>query len=183
MKRTLVLIILAVLTVTLNAQQLETAEQKAKRMHWFKEAKLGVFIHWGIYAVNGIDESWSFYNGYISHADYMKQLEGFTAKSYNPEKWAKLIAESGAKYAVLTSKHHDGVALWNTKQDHYNVVEHTPAGKDLIGPFAKTIRKEGLKLGLYQYGEQSTTRCWTQSGWNHPRRTGYHLKRIGTLDT
>jgi alpha-L-fucosidase len=183
MKRTLVLIILAVLTATLNAQQLETAEQKAKRMHWFKEAKLGVFIHWGIYAVNGIDESWSFYNGYISHADYMKQLEGFTAKSYNPEKWAELIAESGAKYAVLTSKHHDGVALWNTKQDHYNVLEHTPAGKDLIGPFAKAIRKEGLKLGLYQYGGQSTTRYWTQSGWNHPRRTGYPLKRIGTLDT
>ena len=88
---------------------------KEKKMEWFEDAKLGIFIHWGIYAVNGIDESWSFYNGYISYNDYMKQLDGFTASAYKPEEWASLIKESGAKYAVLTSKHHDGVALWDTK--------------------------------------------------------------------
>src|SRR5680860_1811666 len=71
---------------------------KEQRLEWFKDARLGIFIHWGIYAVNGIDESWSFYNGYISYPDYMKQLDGFTAKNYDPEYWAKLIKESGAKY-------------------------------------------------------------------------------------
>src|SRR5512147_2847422 len=84
------------------------------RMAWFGDAKLGIFIHWGIYAVNGISESWSFHNGSISYEDYMKQLKGFTASKYDPAAWARLFKESGARYAVLTSKHHDGVALWNT---------------------------------------------------------------------
>ena len=122
---------------------------KSDRLAWFKDAKLGIFIHWGIYSVNGIGESWSFYNGYISYEDYLKQLDGFTAENYDPDYWAKLIKESGARYAVITSKHHDGVALWDTKQSDLNVVDRTPAGRDLIGPFVKALRKEGLKVGLY----------------------------------
>ncbi len=122
---------------------------KEERLAWFKDAKLGIFIHWGIYSVYGIDESWSFYNGYISYDDYMKQLDGFTAKNYNPDYWAKLIKESGAKYAVITTKHHDGVALWNTNQSELNVVEKTKAKRDLVTPFAEAIRKQELKLGLY----------------------------------
>ncbi len=122
---------------------------KNERLAWFKDAKLGIFIHWGIYSVNGIDESWSFYNGYISYDDYLKQLNGFTAENYDPEYWAELIRKSGARYAVLTAKHHDGVALWDTKQSDLNVVDRTPAGRDLIGPFVKALRKEGLKVGLY----------------------------------
>ena len=127
----------------------ETPAQKAQRMQWFEDAKLGIFIHWGIYAVDGIAESWSFHNGQISYEDYMKQLSGFTASRYNPDDWAKLFKESGARYAVLTSKHHDGVALWPTKLSHLNVVEKTPAGRDLIGPYCKALRKHGLKVGLY----------------------------------
>ena len=122
---------------------------KDERLVWFKDAKLGIFIHWGIYSVNGIDESWSFFNGYISYDDYLKQLNGFTAENYDPEYWAELIRKSGARYAVLTAKHHDGVALWDTKQSDLNVVDRTPAGRDLIGPFVKALRKEGLKVGLY----------------------------------
>jgi alpha-L-fucosidase len=69
------------------------------KMQWFADAKLGIFIHEGIYAVNGIDESWSFHNKKISYADYMKQLQGFTLKKYDPSAWADLIQESGARYA------------------------------------------------------------------------------------
>ena len=127
----------------------ESAEQKASRLQWFKDAKLGIFIHWGIYAVNGIDESWSFYNGYISYPDYMKQLKGFTAASYKPEDWASLIKESGAKYAVMTTKHHDGVALWDTKAGDLSVVKKTPAAHDLVAPFCDALRKSGIKVGLY----------------------------------
>jgi len=119
------------------------------KMQWFGDARLGIFIHWGIYAVNGIDESWSFFNGYISHEDYLKQLDGFTARNYDPEKWVDLIKESGAKYAVLTTKHHDGVALWDTQLGNLNVVDDTPAGRDLVEPFVKAMRKKGLKAGLY----------------------------------
>ncbi|MGL4492838.1 MAG: alpha-L-fucosidase, partial [Tannerellaceae bacterium] len=78
----------------------ETPQQKEKRMEWFQDAKLGVFIHWGIYSVRGVAESWSFYNKYLSYDEYMSQLNGFTAKNYNPEEWAELIKESGAQYTV-----------------------------------------------------------------------------------
>jgi alpha-L-fucosidase len=131
--------------IPLSAQEPGTE----KKMQWFKDAKLGIFIHWGIYAVNGIDESWSFYNGYISYEDYMKQLAGFTASAYKPDEWANLIKESGAKYAVLTSKHHDGVALWDTKLGELSVVKKSPAARDLVAPFVSELRKKGLRIGIY----------------------------------
>ena len=127
----------------------EPAGQDDSKMEWFGNARLGIFIHWGIYAVNGIDESWSFFNGYISYEDYMKQLDGFTAEKYDPAEWVDLIRKSGARYAVLTSKHHDGVALWDTRMSDLNVVDKTPAGKDLITPFVEELRKADLKVGLY----------------------------------
>lgn len=119
------------------------------KMQWFADAKLGIFIHWGIYAVNGIDESWSFYNNKISHKDYMNQLKGFTARNYDPLYWADLIKESGARYAVITTKHHDGVALWGTRQDHFSVVKNTPAKRDLLTPFFNALEKNGIKKGAY----------------------------------
>jgi alpha-L-fucosidase len=132
-----------------NSIAQESVESKSARMQWFKDAKLGIFIHWGIYAVNGIDESWSFYNGYISYNDYMKQLKGFTAANYKPEEWASLIKESGAGYAVLTTKHHDGVALWDTKAGDLSVVKKTPAARDLVSPLCNALVKNGIKVGLY----------------------------------
>ncbi len=130
----------------------------AERMQWFEDAKLGIFIHWGIYAVNGIDESWSFFNELISYDDYMKQLQGFTAADYDPEGWVKLIKGSGARYAVLTSKHHDGVALWDTKLSRLNAVDTTPAARDLVKPFVTALRGAGLKVGLY----------YSLLDWSHP---------------
>lgn len=119
-----------------------------ERMRWFKDAKFGVFIHWGIYAVDGVGESWSFFNGEISHAQYMKQRSGFNAGKYDPGAWAALIKRSGARYAVLTSRHHDGVALWDSRQG-INVVRDTPARRDLVAPLVDALRKDGLKVGLY----------------------------------
>lgn len=137
------------LSLFIFSQSTISQENSDDKMQWFEDAKLGIFIHWGIYAVNGIDESWSFFNNYISYEDYMKQAEGFTAKNYDPKYWASLIKESGAQYAVLTSKHHDGMALWDTKQGELDVIEQTPVKKDLVGPFMEAIRDEGIKAGLY----------------------------------
>ena len=153
-----ILVSFLILYFSIGLQAQENEIPSKERLAWFKDAKLGIFIHWGIYSVNGIDESWSFYNGYISYEDYLKQLDGFTARNYNPDKWAKLIKESGAKYAVITTKHHDGIALWKTKQSNLSVIDKTPAKRDLIKPFAKAIRKEGLKLGLY----------FSLLDWSHP---------------
>lgn len=131
---------------------------KEERLVWFKDAKLGVFIHWGLYGVNGIGESWSMYHKRISYDDYMAQGKDFTAKNYNPEAWAKLFKKIGARYSVLTTKHHDGVALWDTKYSKLNVVDKTPAKRDLVAPFVKALRNEGLKVGLY----------YSLIDWSHP---------------
>lgn len=138
------------------------APTEAQRMQWFADAKFGIFIHYGIYAVDGIDESWSFYNGHVSYDHYMQQLKGFTAANYHPQAWADLIRESGARYAVLTTKHHDGVALWDTRQG-LNVVKDTPAKRDLVGPFVKALRKDDLKVGLY----------FSLIDWSYPDYPGF----------
>lgn len=131
---------------------------KEERLEWFQDAKLGVFIHWGYYAVNGISESWSMYHKRISYEDYMNQGAGFTAENYNPEAWAKLFKDIGARYAVLTTKHHDGVALWDTQWSKLNVIEKTPAKRDLVAPFVKALRNQDLKVGLY----------YSLCDWSHP---------------
>ena len=93
---------------------------------WFLDAKLGIFIHWGIYSAGETSESWDFFNGNISHQDYMAQAATFTAARYDPEAWARLFVEAGAKYAVLTTKHHDGFALWDTAENKLNAKDELP---------------------------------------------------------
>ena len=149
---------LFIVCMNVHAQKEIHPDSIRGKMQWFSDAKLGIFIHWGIYAVNGVDESWSFYNKKISHADYMKQLKGFTAANYHPEDWAALIKESGARYAVMTTKHHDGVALWPTKENHYSVFRNTPAKKDVLTPFYRALEKQGIKKGAY----------FSLIDWSHP---------------
>lgn len=127
----------------------ETPEEKESRMEWFSRAKLGIFIHWGIYSKGETSESWAFHNGTISLEDYMKQSEAFTAEKYDPALWARLIRESGARYTVITTKHHDGFALWDTKAGDVSAVKSSPAGRDLIAPFAEEVRRQGVRLGFY----------------------------------
>lgn len=137
------------LIMPVHAQQKTNPEEIKEKMQWFADAKLGIFIHWGIYAVKGIDESWSFHNKKISHADYMAQMKGFTAAKYDPQAWAALIKESGARYAVITTKHHDGVALWDTKFNKLSTARGTPAKRDVLTPFFDALRKQNIKAGAY----------------------------------
>ena len=146
-----------------SSQQKTNPDSIREKMQWFADAKLGIFIHWGIYSVNGIDESWSFYNKKISYEDYMNQLKGFTASKYNPQAWADLIKSSGARYAVITTKHHDGVALWPTKQGHFNVADNTPAKRDLLKPFYQALDKDGIKRGAY----------FSLIDWSYPDYPGF----------
>ncbi|MFD2557248.1 alpha-L-fucosidase [Sphingobacterium tabacisoli] len=132
---------------------------KDEKMLWFDDAKLGIFVHWGVYAVDGVSESWSFFNNYMSHDRYLKQLDGFTAKEYKPQEWANLIKESGAQYTVITTKHHDGIALWDSKTDKaLTVPKHAIAKQDVLTPFITAVKKTGLKTGLY----------YSLPDWSHP---------------
>lgn len=130
-------------------QKMIPSDSIKAKMQWFADAKLGIFIHWGIYAVKGIGESWSFHNKQISYSDYLAQLKEFTGEKYNPQQWADLIKKSGARYAVITTKHHDGVALWDTKANDLSVVKKSPFKKDAIAPFFAALRKDGIKCGAY----------------------------------
>lgn len=161
MKNLILTAILAAGLVSTSCQQqgaVPVKEDTTAKMQWFEDAKLGIFIHWGIYAVDGVGESWSFHNGQISHEDYMAQAKRFTASNYDPAAWADLIAASGARYTVITSKHHDGVALWDTKADDKSLVKMSPAARDLLTPFAEAVRARGVKLGLY----------YSLLDWSHP---------------
>lgn len=145
-----------VISTAINLQAQNNSE---KKMEWFEDAKLGIFIHWGIYSVDGISESWAFFNNYTSHANYMKQLGGFTASNYKPEEWIDLIQKSGAKYTVITTKHHDGVSLWDSKAQHaITTIKDAAAKKDVLTPFISALKKTDLKTGLY----------YSLPDWSHP---------------
>lgn len=136
---------------------------KPNKMEWFGDAKLGIFIHWGIYAVDGTSESWAFHNKQVPYPQYMGQIKGFKAENYKPEEWADLIAESGARYAVITSKHHDGVALWDTKMNNLSTTKQSPAKRDVLSPFVQAIQKRGIKTGIY----------YSLIDWSHPNYPGF----------
>ena len=137
----------------------EAEDAYQNRMQWFGDAKFGVFIHWGIYAVRGVSESWSFFNNYLPYEEYMKQLDGFTASKYNAKEWVDLIEQSGAQYTVITTKHHDGVALWDTKAGNLSTTKSSAAKKDVLAPFIKEVKKrKNLKLGFY----------YSLLDWSHP---------------
>jgi len=126
--------------------------------NWFTEAKLGIFIHWGIYSAGDWSESWDIFNGAVPYDVYMDQAKTFTAANYDPDAWAALFEEAGARYAVLTTKHHDGFALWDTQLSPLNAKTGSPAARDLIGPYCEALRKRGLKTGLY----------FSHLDWSHP---------------
>lgn len=138
-------------------------QNRPNKMDWFGDAKLGIFIHWGIYAVDGTSESWAFHNKQVPYPQYMNQMKGFKAENYKPEEWADLIAESGARYAVITSKHHDGVALWNTKMNNLSTTKKAPAKRDVLSPFVAAIQKRGIKTGIY----------YSLIDWSHPDYPGF----------
>lgn len=138
-----------VCSLPMVAQTTEPDSVKEARMEWFGDAKLGIFIHWGVYSTGRTSESWAFHNGHISLKDYMAQAKEFTAANYDPQAWVDLIKESGAKYTVITTKHHDGFALWDTKAGDVSAVKSSPAKRDVLAPFAEAVKKAGLKLGFY----------------------------------
>ncbi len=170
------------------------SQAPADRTQWFREARFGLFIHWGVYAVpagewqgkqiGGIGE-WIMKNGKIPVADYKAFAKDFTASKYEPAAWAALARRAGMKYVVITSKHHDGFALYDTDASDWNAVKASGAGRDLLAPLAAAVRAEGLQFGLYY----SQAQDWTNPGgakagdgkdWD-PAQTGDYDNYLATV--
>lgn len=134
----------------------ETTEQKEERMKWWTNDRFGMFIHWGIYSLPARHE-WVMTREKISIEDYRKYFDYFNPDLYNPKDWARKAKEAGMKYAVITSKHHDGFCLFDSKYTDYDVMS-TPYGKDLIREWVDAFRAEGLKVGFY----------YSLIDWHHP---------------
>jgi len=154
-----VLMMAMVLAVQSGAQeQQESKEQRDARMKWWREAKFGMFIHWGVYSVpagtydgkqiGGIGE-WIMNRGKIPVDVYAKYAEQFNPVKFNAAEWVKIAKDAGMKYIVITSKHHDGFAMYKSEASKYNIVDATPYKKDPLKDLAEACRKEGIKLGFY----------------------------------
>ncbi len=125
---------------------------------WFKNAGFGLMIHWGLYSVLGgeykgkrIEEigEWIMSKYEIPNKEYERLTSAFNPIYFNADEWVQLAKNAGMKYIVITSKHHDGFALYHSKVDSYNVVDATPFGRDIIRELADSCRRNDMKLGLY----------------------------------
>jgi alpha-L-fucosidase len=144
----------------------ESPAARDARLAWFREARFGLFIHWGVYSelaglwdgkpAKGTGE-WIFQNAQPPLSRYMETAKRFSPEKYDPAAWAALAKAAGMKYVVITSKHHDGFCLWDSAETDWDVTR-TPGGRDLLAPLAEACRKEGLRFGLY----------FSIMDWRHP---------------
>ena len=137
----------------------ETESQKMQRMKWWTDARFGMFIHWGLYAMPARHE-WVKNRERMTDEQYQKYFDMFNPDLYNPKEWAKMAREAGMKYVVLTAKHHEGFCLFDSKFTDYKST-NTPIKKDLIKEFVEAFRAEGLKVGFY----------YSLIDWHHPDYT------------
>ena len=129
------------------AQYHPTAENLAARQ-WFQDNKFGLFIHWGVYSVLGKGE-WVMNDDKMTVAEYEKLPGQFNPTEFNPAEWVAMAKDAGMRYITITSKHHDGFAMWGTKQGDWDIVDRTPYHKDVLKMLAEECRKQGIKLFFY----------------------------------
>ncbi len=148
----------------------ETAAQKEQRLKWWTDARFGMFIHWGLYALPARHE-WVKQRERMTTEEYQKYFDLFNPDLYNPREWAKMAKDAGMKYAVITSKHHDGFCLFDSEFTDYDAPA-TPYGKDLLQEWVDAFRAEGLGIGFY----------YSLIDWHHPDFTvdSRHPQRTDT---
>src|ERR1700733_8935215 len=143
-------------TEPMKAQTQSQLDSRARRIQWWQEAKFGMFIHWGLYSVIGHQE-WVMESEGIPIPQYEILAKHFTPKPGAAREWARLAKRAGQKYMVLTTKHHEGFCLWDTKLTDYCAPKQGP-GRDLVREFVDAARAEGLRVGFY----------YSLMDWHHP---------------
>lgn len=163
MRKTIILALVCLTYINSNAQALkiwdETEQEKTERLAWWTNDRFGLFIHWGAYSQAARHE-WVKKKERISDEDYQKYFDHFDPQLYNPQEWAKLAKAAGMKYAVITTKHHEGFTLFDSEYTDYKVT-NTPYGKDALREWVDAFRAEGLKVGFY----------YSLIDWHHPDYT------------
>ena len=160
----------------------ESPEEIAKRLEWWSEARFGMFIHWGLYAQDGC--FWKGQDGRSEHmmrnlqipiAEYEKIADEFNPSDFNADQWVKIAKNAGMKYMVLTSKHHDGFAMFNSPSDKYNIVKQTPWKRDPVRELTEACKKQGLQFGVYySLGRDwhdpdcNSRKGWRSNVWDFP---------------
>lgn len=145
----------------------EPAPENLKARQEFADMKFGIFLHWGIYSMFGQGE-WYMQNDNINRTEYAKVADAFYPHRFDAAAWVSSIKAAGAKYICITTRHHDGFSMWDTKQSDFNIVKATPYGKDVIKQLADECHKQGIKLHLY-YSHLDWTRedyPWGRTGLN-----------------
>jgi len=137
----------------------ETEAQKAQRLKWWTDARFGMFIHWGLYALPARHE-WVKNAERMTNDQYQKYFDIFNPDLFDPHEWAKMAKAAGMKYVVLTAKHHEGFCLFDSKYTDYKST-NTPFGRDIIKEYVEAFRAEGLKVGFY----------YSLIDWHHPDYT------------
>ncbi|WP_068614727.1 alpha-L-fucosidase [Paenibacillus tuaregi] len=132
-----------------------------QRTRWFLQDRFGMFIHWGLYSIPARGE-WIRGNERMSYEQYKVYFDEFDASRYDPKAWARAAKDAGQKYAVLTTKHHDGFCLFDSKLTDFKAT-NTPAGRDLVREYVDAFREEGIAVGLY----------YSIIDWHHDDYPGY----------
>jgi alpha-L-fucosidase len=159
-------------TAAAQAQDASSPEAKQERLAWFHEAKFGLFIHWGIYAIPagewkgqripGIGE-WIMFRARIPVPEYEQLAKQWNPVKFDAEAWVQLAKDAGMKYIVITSKHHDGFALYDSKVSRWDAVDATPSKRDILKELAAACAKHAMPLGFYYSQAQD---------WHEPHGAG-----------
>jgi len=142
------LILLLICLVSITGIKGQTFSSKEARLEWWKDARFGMFIHWGPVSLKGTEISWSRGGSGIPIEEYDALYKQFNPVNYNADEWVKLAKDAGMKYIVFTSKHHDGFCMWNTKYTDFNIM-HSPFKRDVMKELADACKKNGMALGFY----------------------------------
>ncbi|TWT95274.1 Alpha-L-fucosidase [Botrimarina colliarenosi] len=153
----ILLVSLVLLGAPLAARAYEPTPENLAAREWFQDAKFGVFLHWGVYSVLERGE-WVMNIEKITVADYEPIAERFNPTEFDADAWCRLFKAAGAKYVTITSKHHDGFAMWDSKVTDWDIVDRTPYGKDVLKQLAEACKRHDLKLFFYH----------SQLDWRHP---------------
>jgi len=170
MKR-LILIALCAAMLVFPPSAFAAKQAEPEAVEWFQDAKFGLFVHWGVYSVLGNGE-WVMHRTKMTVDEYEKLPPKFNPVKFDPAEWVSMVKRAGMRYITITSRHHDGFSMFDSKTSDYNIVEKTPYGKDVLKMLAEECDRQGVKLFFY----------YSHLDWWHPDyyprgRTGQHSGR------